>query len=255
MKNAVTLVIVVAMIGAVAVAVGSGPGSTHEIEGFAKVDDAVQLDRSRLLERASDAPDLKAARATTQCGPLSTLLGDGGSAFIIGFGSPAFWDGIQWNAGSDFPTSWFPFTITNVRAWAGADQGASHMPFAVRQIGGASSTGVTPVGTTVGLYSRTFGVPIAAGGFSAAVLAGSQSASGPRIRPVYRCATGTAVAPQQANQWAWAVGGGTAGNPFFTTATCSGVIGAGGPYPFMLAINATASGANVPVELMTFQID
>ncbi len=253
MKKAGTLVILAAIVGVVAVAASSGLGLRHEVEGIVKVDDVVKLDRSRLLERASDAPNLKAGRATQACGPLSTLLADGGSPFLINFGTTTFFDGFQWNAGSDFPTSWFPFSITNVRAWAAADQGATGVVFGVRQIGFPGTfTGFAP-GTGTTIYSGALALPIAAGGFSAAMKISLPSTAGPRVRPVYRCATGTAVAPQQANQWAWSTG--TAGATFYAAGNCSTLIGAGGPYPFMQAIDATANGANVPVELMTFQID
>lgn len=253
MKKTGTLVILAAIVGVVAVAASSGFGSRHEVEDMIKVDDVVKLDRSRLLERASDAPNLKAERATQACGPLITLLADGGSPFVIGFGTTTFFNGFQWNAGSDFPTSWFPFSITNVRAWAGADQGATGVVFGARQIGAPGTvTGIAP-GTGITIYSGALAAPIAAGGFSAAIKVSLPSAAGPRVRPVYMCATGTAVAPQQANQWAWSTG--AAGGSLYAAGNCSTLIGTGGAYPFMLAIDAIANGANVPVELMTFQID
>ena len=253
MKKIGMLVILVAIVGVAAIAVSSSPGSKHEVEGVVKVDDVVKLDRSRLLERASDTTNLKAGRATQLCGPLSTLLVDGGAAYIIGFGTTTFFDGFQWNAGSDFPTSWFPFSITNVRAWAGADGGATGVVFGARQIGAPGTVTGTAPGTGITIYSGALAAPIAAGGFSAAMRVSQPSSAGPRARAVYRCATGTAVAPQQANQWAWSTG--TAGAAFYASGNCSTLIGVGGAYPFMNAIDATANGANVPVELMTFQID
>ncbi len=250
MKRVVSVVVFFVICGAVVL---STSGSAADRFAVSEVQ-PVKIDRSVLLERQPVAGAEKNTRATATMGPLNPLLSDGGAAYSVGFGTTTFFMGHQWNAPADFPTSWFPFAVTAVRAWAVPSQGASAVRFGARQVGQTGVVTGTAPGTAATVFSGSLvGANVTASGFSAGVeYVDEGGTTAPKVHPVWRCATGAGVAPQQANQrWFTASGVGA----LYSAGTCSSIIGAGGAYPFMVVADSVVTGATVPVELMTFQVD